>query len=152
MCSKWPPRLRTDNSAILEKETRKHSKIPEVFCISLSNCWIRRHTSSLDYTGKEFYFHISTRHKIKKILSQVSTEARKQKLHICDQSGAQDRFRAVSDTLHGCNAVERRRVESKCQDAYWTTHLLEGSVECVWRKLRQSWILTRAGKIWEPMM
>jgi hypothetical protein len=47
----WPLHSQTYSSTLREKESRKRSKIWGVFFVSLVNCWIRLHSSSLASNG-----------------------------------------------------------------------------------------------------
>jgi hypothetical protein len=72
--------------------------------------------SSIDCTGTDLGFQISPKKNLADS-SQVSVKAKKLELHNRDHSSVQDNFRPPTNTLHHCNIVEHRRVETRYEDA-----------------------------------
>jgi hypothetical protein len=79
--------------------------------------------SSIACTGIYLVYKYSHR-KQSRGFSQVSVQARKLELNICDQSSIQDNFQTANVTLHNYNVVENHYAETPCENVYCSTHLL----------------------------
>jgi hypothetical protein len=102
------------------KETRKHSKIPGLFFISVEiefyatvRLWYRLYS----YWHK-YWFSVTPTLIYPEESSEVSVQGRKLELRFREMSGVQDNFRAATGALHHCNVTEHRHDESASEGAY----------------------------------